>query len=107
MNSFRFIRPSGGFRIIIEERPRDYIRAECSENPRVALYWEALLERLKMTALREGYEVTDGWWTFLAEGAPKLGVPSIQVLFTHDQTSLTITAAMVWQPGDLDPDEIE
>jgi hypothetical protein len=60
-----------------------------------------------MTALREGNEIESGFWSFIAEGAPKLNVPTIQVLFKHDQTSLTIYNVLFWSPGDDDPDEDE
>ena len=60
-----------------------------------------------MTALKEGEELKDGVWSFTAEGAPKLGVPTLQALFTHDEKTLTIINALVWRPGDEDPDEDE
>ena len=69
--------------------------------------WEGLLERLKMTALVEGEEMANDVWSYVAEGAPKLGVPTIQVLFIRDLRTLTIINALVWGPGDDDPDAEE
>jgi hypothetical protein len=104
---FRFIRPSGGFKIIIIDSVKQYIDSECSENQRLRQFFDALFERMKMTALKEGEEIRDGKWSFIAEGSPKLNVPTIQVLFTHTQTTLTIFNALVLSAADEDPDEDE
>jgi hypothetical protein len=89
------------------ESVQTYVNSEFSGNAKLQQFWEALLERIKFTALKEGREIEDGHWSFVAEGAPKLNVPTIQVLFTHDQTSLTIHNALFWGLGDDDPDEGE
>jgi hypothetical protein len=60
---------------------------------------------MRMTALREGEQLTDDVWSFTAAGAPRLNVPTIQVLFTHDLSSLTVFAALMSGPDDDDPDD--
>ena len=102
---FRFIRPAKGFRIIVEDLPKAYIDAEITENPVVERLWSSLLLRMAFTALREGEEIADGVWSYIAEGAPKLSIPTIQVLFRHDMTTIWIAHALLWRPGEDDPDE--
>lgn len=107
MSGFRFIRPANGFRIVVEDAPKSYIESECSGDENIRRYWDAMLERMKMTALVEGQEVREGHWTLVAQGAPKLGVPTLQACFTHDHTTLTIYAALVWQLGEAELDDDE
>jgi hypothetical protein len=35
-----------------------------------------------MTAMREGTEGTNGYWTIFAKGAPMFGVPTVTLIFT-------------------------
>jgi hypothetical protein len=66
-----------------------------------------MFERFKFTALKEGEEFRDGEWSFVADGSSGFGVPTIQLLFTHDLTTIWVHAALVYQEGDEDPDENE
>ena len=102
---FKFVSPAKGFRISILSGAQAYIDAECAEKPELARLWGALFARMKMTALKEGTELHNGFWSYVAEGSVKLGIPTLQVTFTHDLHTLFIRHAMVWQPGDEDEDD--
>lgn len=102
---FRFVSPSKGFRISILSDAQKYIDAECAVSPALARLWGSLFARMKMTALKEGTEIQPDIWSYVAEGSVKLGIPTLQVIFTHDLHTLYIKHAMVWQPGDEDGDD--
>jgi hypothetical protein len=101
----KFIRPGGGFKIVLDESVQSYVDSEFDHQPAYRRHWNDLLGRIKMTALREGTECRNGYWTILANGAPMFGVPTVTLIFTHDFTTLYIKAALFWQDGDHDPDD--
>jgi hypothetical protein len=66
----KFIRPGGGFGIVVDDGVQTYIDSEFDQKPAYKRHWNDLLSRMKMTALRESTEIKKGIWSIIAKGAP-------------------------------------
>lgn len=98
-------RPPGGFHIIITPAVQRYIQSEIGENFRLAQFWADVLDRLKITALREGTALPGapgGRFTFIAEGAPRFGIPMLKIAYACRGDTLTIYAVLVCTDDDDD-----
>ncbi|MGJ3264463.1 MAG: DUF3693 domain-containing protein [Salinarimonas sp.] len=79
-----------------------YIAAEAAENFRITQFWKDILDRLKITGLREGVRLEPGRarFLFVADGSPRFGIPTIKLAYECIGDRLTVYAAQVVQPGE-------
>src|SRR5262249_4455086 len=100
----QYARPPGGFRVVVVQRVKDYIEAEARENFRISQYWQDILDRVKLTALREARKIAEKppTFTFIAMGAVDFHIPTIQIVFTLHADTMTVTAALVWTDDDYE-----
>lgn len=100
-------RPPGGFNIIVLQHVRSYIKSEIETNHRVGQFWSDILDRIKITGLREGTRVPGAkkpTFLFVADGSPDFKLPTIQLVYECFAADLTVTAALVWQDADYEPE---
>jgi len=96
-------RPPGGFNIIVTEEVKAYIAAETQDNFRVQQFWTDILDRIKITALKEGTPIPNRrlpTFTFIAEGNEIFRIPTIQIIYECFGDQLKIVNALVWKPDD-------
>jgi len=96
-------RPPGGFRIVVRPEVAKYIEAGTQDYFRVRQFWLDILDRLKITGLREGTPISGRSvpsFLFIADGARDFRIPTVQVSYSCLGDTLTIQAALVWQDGD-------
>lgn len=101
-------RPRGGFNVEVADFVNTYIEAEIKENLRIRQFWDDIIFRIRITALREGTRLSCGGtptFTFIADGASELQIPTIQIVYTCFGDVLTVTAALVWRDSDHEIDD--
>jgi hypothetical protein len=101
-------RPPGGFNVVVVKAVQDYIKAEAGENFRVPQCFSDLLDRIKITGLREGTPIpppSPPTFTFIGDGAPDFRIPTIQVVYNCLGDTLTVTNALIWNDLDHEDDE--
>jgi hypothetical protein len=99
------VRPPGGFNIVVKPEVQAYIDAETRDNFRVGQFWLDILERLKITGLKEGDQVprtTRPRFTFIADGAPDFNLPTIKIGYECFADTLTVIGALVYQDEDYE-----
>jgi hypothetical protein len=98
-------RPPGGFKIVIRPEVAQYIYDEIKQNFRIDQFWKDILERVKITALREGHPLPSNGapkFSFVANGAVDFSIPTIQIIFECFSDTLTILNALVWTEDDYE-----
>jgi len=101
-------RPPGGFKVFVNDSVKAYIEAESKDNFRISQLWIDLLDRIKITALREGTKLDSSGsptFTYIAEGAVSFKIPTIQITYICFGDTLTVEAAVVWQDSDHEIDK--
>lgn len=91
-------RPPGGFRIIVKDDVETYVRSEAIENPQVTRHWADILDRIKITALKEGDPVpgcSPPRFFYLALGAPRFRVPNVRLVYEVFSDTLTVKSAVM------------
>ena len=98
-------RPEDGFRIVVRPEVAQSIEAEIQQNFRIEQYWRDILDRLKITALKESHAIPSTGsptFSFIANGAVDFSIPTIQIVFECLGDTLTIIAALVWTEQDYE-----
>lgn len=94
-------RPATGFRISEPASFTDYLSGFANEWPRLLEHWDAVKERLKMTAHKEGEAVGHPLHRiFEAIGSRAAQFPTIRVAYFVLADTLTFIAITVIEPED-------
>src|SRR5713226_1199361 len=94
-------KPVTGFKIKEAADIRAELQKHAGKWPRVHSYWDAIKDRLKMTAHKEGVEIGDpGNRVFEAAGESVSGLPTIRVAYHVLGDTLSFLQILI-----IDPDQ--